>query len=65
MWIEKSIQEGQGPIRTVEASGKKELTESMEQEIPSLLWNPKIHYHINNRPSLVPLLHQMNPVHTK
>jgi hypothetical protein len=25
LWIEKSIKEGQGPIRTVEASGKKNL----------------------------------------
>jgi hypothetical protein len=32
-------------------------------EIPSLLWNPEFHYHINNSLLLVPILSQMEPCH--
>jgi hypothetical protein len=28
------------------------------------LWNAKIHYHLHKRPSLVPVLSQVTPVHT-
>jgi hypothetical protein len=52
------------PTHSVQQSSWDADSHSTSEKIPCLLWNPKVHYHVHNSLPPVPILSQMNPIHT-
>jgi hypothetical protein len=57
-------------MQTNKLTNSMELNPSREansctviQEIPSIIWNPKVHYRVHNSQTLISIPSQMNPAH--
>jgi len=48
----------------MEQSPSWEANSHLGSQIPPLLWDPKVHYHVHEGPPPVPILSQMHPVHS-
>jgi hypothetical protein len=49
----------------MELSPSQEVASSAAtQELPSMLWNPKVHYHVNKSPLLATVPSQISPFHS-
>jgi hypothetical protein len=51
------------PSYLTEHSYREQNSSSPSQDIPHILWNPKIHYRVHNSPVPISILRQIIPVY--
>jgi hypothetical protein len=63
-WLPCSVNDYTLTYSMEQSSSSEAAWFAASQEIPHIVWNSNVHYHIHKCPPPVPVLSQLNPLHT-